>query len=171
MYDNSNRILILALGNDIMGDDAAGLIAARELKKLFGADVDIFEVSSAGFSLMDILEGYKKVLIIDSIPSGVSDECSINELSKKDLTNQFSLSPHYVGIPELMELAKRLDIPFPDEVKALVIGIHDSGIIREGLSREIKDKIPILVEKASVIIKSWQSQEVFLEWQEDLESP
>jgi hydrogenase maturation protease len=171
MNENSNRILVLALGNDIMGDDAAGLIAARELKKVFGADVDIFEVSSAGFSLMDILEGYRKVLILDSIPSSSKSECSIRELTKDDLSHQFCLSPHYVGIPELMELAKRLDMSFPDEVKALVIGIHDIGIIREGLSSEIKDKMPILVEKASRIIKQWLGQEIYLEWQSEIDSP
>jgi len=171
MNDNSNRILILALGNDIMGDDAAGLIAARELKKIFGADIDIFEVSSAGFSLMDVLEGYLKVLILDSIPSIGNAECSIRELSKEDLSQQFSLSPHYVGIPELMELAKRLAIPFPDEVRALVIDIQDSGIIREGLSADIKDKIPILVEKAFRIIKPWLSQEIYLELQAEIDSP
>jgi hydrogenase maturation protease len=137
-----------------MGDDAAGLIAARELKKEFSEDVDIFEVSSAGFSLIDVLEGYRKVLVLDSIPAASRTETSIKELSKEDLSKQFMLSPHYVGFPELMELAKKLNIKFPDEIRVLVIGIHDGTIIREGLSDEIKDKIPLLVEKASRIIKS-----------------
>jgi Ni,Fe-hydrogenase maturation factor len=70
-----------------------------------------------------------------------------------------------------MELAKRLSINFPDEVRALVIGIHDIGIIREGLSPEIKDKMPILVEKASRIIKKWLGQEIYLEWQSEIDSP
>ncbi|HEY3251621.1 MAG TPA: hydrogenase maturation protease [Ignavibacteria bacterium] len=169
--NNPNRILILALGNDIMGDDAAGLIAARELKKEFGSDIDIFEVSSAGFSLMDILEGYRKVLVLDTIPASSRAEISIKELSKEDLLKQHILSPHYVGIPELMELAKKLNIKFPDEVRVLVIGIHDGSIIREGLSDDIKDKIPLLVEKASRIIEEWLGIEIFLEWQAEIDEP
>lgn len=170
--NNPNRIMILALGNDIMGDDAAGLIAARELKKEFNDDVDIFEVSSAGFSLIDVLEGYKKVLVLDSIPATSRAEISIKELSKEDLlSNQFMLSPHYVGFPELLELAKKLKIKFPNEIRVLVIGIHDGSIIREGLSDEIKDKIPLLVEKASRIIKEWLGIETYLEWQAEMDEP
>lgn len=171
MNEVSNRILILALGNDIMGDDAAGLIAARELKKEFGMDVDIFEVSSAGFSLVDILEGYHKVLILDSIPSSGESGGSIIELQKEDLKKQYSISPHYVGIPELIELANRLEIKFPYEFKALAIEIKESGVIREGLSEEIESKIPILKERASRIIKGWLTEEHFLQWQDEIEAP
>src|SRR3990172_3705635 len=106
MNDNSNRILILALGNDIMGDDAAGLIAARELKKVFGSAVDIFEVSSAGFSLIDILEGYRKVLILDSIPSGnksegsiIKEKCVIREGLSEGIKNK---------IPQFIQKASRI---------------------------------------------------------------
>jgi len=171
MNDNSNRILILALGNDIMGDDAAGLIAARELKKVFGSVIDIFEVSSAGFSLIDILEGYRKVLILDSIPSGNKSEGSIIELKQEDLSNQKLFSPHYVGIPELLELAKRLEIQFPHEIKALAIEIKEKGVIREGLSEGITCKIPQFIQKASRIIKNWLGEEYFFEWQDEIEAP
>lgn len=171
MIENPNRILILALGNDIMGDDAAGLIAARELKKEFGGDVDIFEVSSAGFSLIDVLEGYRKLLILDSIPSSGTYGGSIVELKKEDLSGQSPLSPHYVGIPELLELAARLGIKFPYEFKALAIEIKEKGVIREGLSSEIQDKMPLFIEKASRIIKAWLGEEYFLEWQDEMEAP
>ena len=160
MNEINKEILVLALGNDIMGDDAAGIDAARVLKKEFGGKINIFEVSSAGFLLLDIMEGYEKVLIIDSIPVAAGGRAgSIRELDKVDLSRKFSISPHYVGLPELMELAGRLDIKFPRIIKALVIEINDSGIIREGLSPEIEEKIPLLVEKASIILNKWLVEE------------
>jgi len=168
MNDNSNRILILALGNDIMGDDAAGLIAARELKKELGRAVDIFEVSSAGFSLIDILEGYRKVLILDSIPSGNDSNGLIIELKKENLSEQNLFSPHYVDIQGLMELAKKLKIQFPHEIKILAIEIKEKGVIREGLSEEIKKKIPQFIQKASRVIKNWIGEEYFWESQDEL---
>ena len=171
MNDNSNRILILALGNDIMGDDAAGLIAARELKKEFGNDVDIFEVASAGLSLIDILEGYKRVLILDSIPCSNISDCCIRELKREDLSKQYSYSPHYVGLPEIIELAVRLGISFPYQIKALVIEIKEKGIIREGLSEETRMRLPLLIIKASKLIKEWLSDEHYLEWQDEIEAP
>lgn len=164
MNEINKEILVLALGNDIMGDDAAGIDAARILRKEFGSRINIFEVSSAGFLLLDIMEGYEKVLILDSIPAAeVGKAGAIRELDKVDLSRKFSTSPHYVGLPELMELAGRLDIKFPRIIKALVIEINDTGIIREGLSAEIEMKIPLLVEKASVILNKWLVEEISLE--------
>ena len=161
MNEKNKEILVLALGNDIMGDDAAGIDAARILRKEFGGKINIFEVSSAGFLLLDIMEGYEKVLIIDSIPVSSGGRAgTIRELDKVDLSKKFSTSPHYVGLPELMELAGRLEIKFPRIIKALVVEISDTGVIREGLSAEIEVKIPLLVEKASVILNKWLVEEV-----------
>jgi hydrogenase maturation protease len=151
-----------------MGDDAAGLIAARELKKEFGNEIDIFEVSSAGFMLLDILTGYKKVLILDSVFSK-DKSIVVRELSKEDLSKKFSSSPHYAGLPELITLAERLEIKFPDEIKALSIEIHETGIIRMGLSPETQEKIPIFVKKASGILKKWLNMENFYKSSADSE--
>jgi hydrogenase maturation protease len=148
-----------------------GLIAARELKKEFGNDIDIFEVSSAGLALIDLLEGYSRVLILDSVPC-TTDKCdTIRELTKEDLSKQYSYSPHYVGLPEIIELANRLGIRFPHEIKALTVEIREKGVIREGLSDETKKKLPALIKKASELIKIWLTDERFLEWQKEYESP
>lgn len=153
-----NKLLVLALGNDLMGDDAAGLAAARELKKKFGSEIDIFEVASAGFMLLDVMEGYSKVLLLDTVLSTNGTRGRVRELTKEDLSKKFSNSPHYVGLPELIELAERLDIDFPKTIKALVIEISEAGIIRLGLNPDIKDRIPELVDKAAAIVKQWLSE-------------
>lgn len=152
-----NKLLVLALGNDLMGDDAAGLAAARELKKEFGSEIDIFEVASAGFMLLDVMEGYEKVLLLDTVLSSNGTRGIVRELTREDLSKKFSNSPHYVGLPELIELADRLDINFPKTIKALVIEINESGIIRLGLNPDIQERIPVLVQKASVIMNDWLS--------------
>ncbi len=153
-----NKLLVLALGNDLMGDDAAGLAAARELKKKFGSEIDIFEVASAGFMLLDVMEGYSKVLLLDTVLSTNGTRGKVRELTKEDLSKKFSNSPHYVGLPELIELAERLDIDFPKTIKALVIEISEAGIIRLGLNPDIRDRIPELVDKAAAIVKQWLSE-------------
>jgi hydrogenase maturation protease len=150
-----NKMLVLALGNDLMGDDAAGLEAARELKKEFGNEIDIFEVASAGFMLLDVMEGYEKVLLLDTVLSSNGTRGNVRELTKEDLSKKFTNSPHYVGLPELIELAGRLDINFPKTIKALVMEINESGIIRFGLNPDIQEKIPVLVKQASAIINQW----------------
>jgi hydrogenase maturation protease len=154
------KILVLGMGNDIMGDDAAGLVAARRLEEKLntGGGVDFCFISSAGFILMDVMEGYDKVLVLDSVLSGEKSAGDIRELDKSELMGKYSGSPHYTGLPEIIELAKRLELDFPDELRALVIGINEKGILRESLSSIIEEKIPLFTEKAAQIINSWQKE-------------
>ena len=58
-----NKISVIGLGNDILGDDAVGLLAVRELKKYYGDKIDIFESPNGGLELLDYMEGYYKTLI------------------------------------------------------------------------------------------------------------
>jgi hydrogenase maturation protease len=118
-----NKLLVLALGNDLMGDDAAGLAAARELKNEFGSVIDIFEVASAGFMLLDD-EGYDR-LLLDTVLSK-THKGTVRELTKKTFEEIFE-PPHYVGLPELMNLQKDLILI---SKASPVIEINESGIIR-----------------------------------------
>ncbi len=88
METRKNNILVLALGNDIMGDDGAALEAAGILEKKFADEIDIFKVSSAGFMLLDILEGYEKVIIIDRDITYIG---SLNALSNTGKTGEVML--------------------------------------------------------------------------------
>ncbi len=118
METRKNKILVLALGNDIMGDDGAALEAADLLEKEFAGEIDIFKVSSAGFMLLDILEGYEKVLILDTILAA-TEPGNFRELTLSELSGRLSESPHYAGLPEVINLAEKLGIKFPDEIKYL----------------------------------------------------
>lgn len=159
------KILVLGMGNDIMGDDAAGLVAARRLEEKLntGGGVDFCFISSAGFILMDVMEGYDKVLVLDSVLSEKSSAGNIRELDKTELMGKYSGSPHYTGLPEIIELASRLELEFPDELRALVIAINEKGILREGLSNAVKEKIPAFTDKAAQIVNNWQYEPKTLE--------
>jgi hydrogenase maturation protease len=159
MTGTQNKILVLALGNDIMGDDAAGLIASRELKNIFEDKIDVFELASAGFALIDILEGYEKVLILDSVPAETGSAGKIKELTKDSFSNHISWSPHYAGLPEMIALAKKLEINFPEEIRIIVMEIEKSDIIREGLNPEIQEQIPEFVERSSAVLNKWLPKE------------
>jgi hydrogenase maturation protease len=65
------RILVVGVGNDLRGDDAAGRIAVRELRGLLGASaaVDILEHSGDGPSLIEAWAGRRWVLLVDAVHS------------------------------------------------------------------------------------------------------
>ena len=62
--------LLLGLGNDILRDDAVGLVAARLLRGEFQDEVEIVESAGAGLELLDLLEGHKRALLLDAVLTG-----------------------------------------------------------------------------------------------------
>ena len=112
------KILVLGLGNDLLGDDAAGLLAVRALKDtLTSEQATVVESSLSGIALLDHFLGYQKAAIIDAIKTGKNPPGSIMELQPEDLSEVAAPSPHYAGLPEMLALAKQLSLEFPGEIK------------------------------------------------------
>ncbi len=155
MNEQMHNILLLALGNDILGDDAAGLIASRELQKQFPDHLHVVESPVAGFALLDYLVGYDKVLILDSVVGDRNSQGSVHELSVKDFAEQSFSSPHFVGLRDVIELANRLDVQFPTDIRILAITICDPCVLREGITEELEQQLPRLVNEANTILRSW----------------
>lgn len=65
MNERSARILVLALGNDLLGDDGVGLEAARQIAGQVDGSVDVVETGEAGLALLELMEGYERALLID----------------------------------------------------------------------------------------------------------
>jgi hydrogenase maturation protease len=60
MNERSARILVLALGNDLLGDDGVGLEAARQIAGQVDGSVDVVETGEAGLALLELMEGYER---------------------------------------------------------------------------------------------------------------
>jgi len=149
-------ILVLGLGNDILGDDAVGLLAARRLRRHLPAALPIREAAGGGLTLLDLLEGYDYALLLDSIVTGKHPPGTILEFTADDFQKVVAPSPHYTGIPELLQMAERLEIPFPKTIHILAVEVADPYQLREGLSESATRALPALVERAQQIIDSWQ---------------
>ncbi len=149
-------ILVLGVGNDILGDDAVGLLTARRIKEEFDGIVDVIEAPVAGFALMEYMEGYKYVLLLDAIVTGEHPPGTILELTKDDFKNIVACSPHYVGIPEIFRLAENLNIAFPDKIYILAMEVENPFDFQECLSPSIEDALPQFTEKAREKLLSWR---------------
>lgn len=63
MNERSARILVLALGNDLLGDDGVGLEAARQIAGQVDGSVDVVETGEAGLALLELMEGDRKSVV------------------------------------------------------------------------------------------------------------
>ncbi len=150
----SASVLVLALGNDVMGDDAVGLHVARALRSQLPPSVTIREAPVGGFELMELMEGFRHALIIDAISTG-AEPGTIHQLTAEDFRKTVAGSPHYVGLPEVLHLARTLGISFPDDIRILAIEVADPFEIREGLSSSISESLGRIVDSAKAIIGPW----------------
>ena len=150
-------VLLLALGNDIIGDDAVALVAARALKESLGDDlnVDVLESAESGLALLDILTPYNRVLLLDSIEAGDLPAGTVQEFSREDFHKVLGPSPHYAGLPEVIALADKLGIDFPSELRVLAIKIDIQEEFRQGLSDDILQALPNYINQSEQILRKW----------------
>jgi len=151
------RILLLGLGNDLLGDDAVGQIAAKRLEPNISEEIDVAVSGEAGLALVERMEGYDRVLILDAIMTGTHPPGTILEFTPDDLGQVVAPSPHYAGIPEVIDLANRIGIVFPDQIHLLAMEISPVAEIREGLSPVIERCLPTYQVLGRRILRSWIS--------------
>jgi hydrogenase maturation protease len=106
--------LIIGIGNEYRGDDAAGLIVARRLKERLADSAIVIEQGGDGAALMEAWRGAETVIIIDAVMSGAAPgtiylfDANAQPLPK----DAFRLSTHAFGVAEAIELSRALgEIP------------------------------------------------------------
>lgn len=147
----AEKILILGMGNTVLCDDAAGILVAREIhRQLQGAlssSVSVEEASYGGWRLVDLLAGYDRAVIIDSVITGKYPlgECFRIEQNAKPLSRL--QSSHGLGLFEAIEFAKASGQKMPDKVSVYGIEIKNNTEFGEKVCAEIESKIPIIASE------------------------
>jgi hydrogenase maturation protease len=150
-----DRALVLAMGNDLLADDGVGIHAARLLRTLVPPRVDIVETTEAGFALLEFLEGYEKVLILDAIQTGKAPPGTIISLAPEDFSCVDSPSPHYAGLPDLQKLARNCGIAFPSHVQILAMEVQDPYSIGAPLTPAVAFSLQDYVRTALSLLHEW----------------
>lgn len=149
------KILILGLGNELLGDDAVGILAARVLKERLKDKADVVESSLSGMALLDLLVGYERAILIDAVKTGRTPPGTIAELSPADLGAVAAPSPHYAGLPELIATAQALNLDFPKEIKIFAIEVADPHTIGRGLSHMVAQALGKLIPQVERQVAQW----------------
>ena len=152
----SSKTVVLALGNDILGDDAVGFHAARRLSAEPWEGVDVVETGEAGLALLDHLEGYDRALILDAIATGRCRPGTVLSWERKDFKDIVSPSPHFSGLPELIQLAERVGMHFPKDMRVLAMEVDNPTVFRDTLTPEAQKALPEFVSRArQVLAEAW----------------
>jgi len=152
------KTLVLALGNDILGDDGVAFYAARLLRTEFPKSVDVVETGEAGLPLLDHFEPYARVLILDAAATGKCPAGTILDWDREDFRRCVAPSQHSAGLPHILELAERLGLDFPSELRVICMEVRDPTVFRDTLTAEANQALPAMVEAARKILAGWGCQ-------------
>lgn len=143
---SSNKILVLGIGNYLMGDEGLGVHFVQQLQKEgLPSDVDFLDGGTSGFLLMEYLESYPVVIMVDatldSYPPGTIR--MIEPKFAKDFPK--AMSTHEIGLKDLVESLSMLDrMP---KIFLFVVSVKDIANLHIGLSEEVESVYPTLKDR------------------------
>jgi len=145
-----NRTLIIGLGNIILSDDGAGILIAREIANRCHSlpDIDVVEASIGGIGLLELIAGYKKVILVDSIKTAEGQSGEIYRIDVEDLGDiSYPCSPHFLDIRTAVELGSKFGYEMPENIEIYAIEIKENTTFSEILTPEVEKAIPVLVDR------------------------
>lgn len=137
--------LIIGIGNEFRGDDAAGILISRKLKNDF-PNLEIIEFFEIELDLIDYFKKHDSIVLIDALKS---DKDKSGKIEFFEINNDFEFSnlkyfsSHSISLTEILNIAKILNY-LPE--KLIIIGIHSSNF-------EIGSKISFNLEETYQLVK------------------
>lgn len=150
-------VLVLGIGNILLGDEGVGvraveaLAAATRHGRPLPHDVRIVDGGTLGLDLLPLVEEARALLLVDAIDAG-RDPGTVLVLRGPELTAQLSagVSVHQVGIGDLVAVARlRGTLPERTTLMGLQPAQVDVGI---ELSPTVAAALPKLVDAAAAEI-------------------
>ncbi|MDH4301765.1 MAG: hydrogenase maturation protease [Nitrospira sp.] len=108
----SSSLRIIGLGNELRGDDAAGLLTVRRLRHMIGDRAEVIEAGMVGVDLIELMTGASVVILIDAARSGKAPgsvhrfDASVSPIGRQ----VFPRSSHAIGVSEAIELARAMGV-------------------------------------------------------------
>lgn len=162
----SSAVLVLGLGNELLSDQAVGLIALRQLREQgeCPAWLHFAECQEVALSLLDLVVGYQGLVVVDSIQTGRVGPGFVHEFRVDDAVSFGVFSPHFVGIGEMLALGKELGMNLPTEVRIIAIEVLDPCTMSHHLTAKVQAGIDTAVRKmmksASEVLATVRAQSV-----------
>jgi hydrogenase maturation protease len=150
------RILVLGLGNVLLGDEGIGVWVVDSLQRRFEfpESVTVLEGGTLGLDLLPWLEGVERLLVIDAVKFG-GEPGQLVRLEGDAVSRVLNvkLSPHQIGVHDLLAAARLTgrEPPF-----VVLWGMEpqrlDPGT---GFSPNVEQALPQLVAEVLEELRRW----------------
>ncbi len=136
-------VLVLCLGNALRRDDAVALRVADALERAGApAGAEIRRSAASGLYLLDEMEGFDRVVVVDAVRTGAHPPGAVHALALEDLRAPAGPSPHAIGLPSALDLARRAGAPVPSRVALVLVEAAVMDEVGEGLTPAVEAAVP-----------------------------
>lgn len=143
-HSDGNEILVLGIGNYLMGDEGVGVQFINRIDKTqFPENISFIDGGTGGFTLIPYIENHQKVIIVDATMDG-KEEGTIT-LLKPRFSEDFpiSLSGHNFGLKDMVDILSMLDT-MPE------IYLYTITILKmEPMCMQLSPKVDAAIEKVT----------------------
>ncbi len=153
------NVLVLGIGNYLMGDEGVGVHLARRLEQTQLPDcVAVLDGGTGGFHLLEYFEKFQHIIMIDA---ALDDNVpgTINIIRPKFAADfPRAMSTHDIGMRDLVNALQLLG-RMPD---VWLITVSIESLQQQGieLTSDIEKMLPVLEKKTSQLIESLACKEV-----------
>jgi len=156
MIERAFKTLVLGVGNKLMSDEGIGVHTIERLasKYKLPEEVQVLDGGTLGMDLLYYLEGVENLLIVDAAETGKEAGTMVRlEGDEVPAFMSIKISPHQMGVPDMLAAAKMMDI-YP---KRLVFwGIQPDEItLSLDLSPVLASKVDSLIENLVDELHGW----------------
>jgi len=147
-------VRVLCLGNDLLADDALGIVAAEELRRRLPERVEVYATTETGFRLIDYILYARRLIVVDTVMTGCADPGTMYLVREEDVRDASGGSPHYVGLFESLDVGRKLGEPVPDEMVIIVVEGGDCRTVGGEMGAAARQAIPRVVDLVERIVDS-----------------
>ncbi|MGA2503495.1 MAG: hydrogenase maturation protease [Anaerolineales bacterium] len=155
------KILVIGLGNPILGDDGVGWRVVEEIarKTADRNDVEVDTASLGGLSLMERLTGYERVILVDSFFSGEKPIGTVSLFlltDLQDLSSGHTTAVHDTSLRNALNVGRSMNIFLPRDEDVQIVAIEAENVydFSETLSPPVEAAVPVAVEAVLQLINS-----------------
>lgn len=146
------RVVVVGLGNPLLGDDAAGLAVADELERLLAVQpvpgVTVTRSYRGGLELLNLVDGFDHAVLVDAMVREDAVPGRVLEFDARGIAGSARLvGSHEVDLTTALEVGRRAGLAMPDEVRVVGIEAADVLSFREQLSPAVAEAVRELARR------------------------
>lgn len=152
------RILILGIGNYLMGDEGVGVHTARRLQAMnLLPDIEVVDGGTGGFYLLQYFEDHDAIILIDATLD--DNEPGTIRLIEPKFAKDFprAMSTHDIGLRDMVNALQLMDkMPHIYLFVVSIESIQQQGI---ELTPRIERAMPALLQKVTELAQKLELEE------------